>query len=160
MIQYRVTKYDPNYRDASGAFKRNEWIAHSQIGDTFDDGLLTVGDYLTAENAYVQAAVSFLSESGVNSLAIDSLENAHSYDCSALILANGHDCSLLEIADITRLVLRDSIWCKLVGDSAFLHFGWDYYMYIGVPAECPIATLAATESGLFVESFDSPHLTH
>ena len=158
MIQYRVTKYDPQYRDASGAYQRDEWIMHSQIGESFVDGVLTESRYLAAENAYIHAAVSFLSETGVDSLAIESLENARGYECSALTIADGHICSLLEIADIARLVLRDHIWCKLAGNAAFIHFGWDYYMYIGVPVACPIAINVATESGLFVESFDSPHL--
>ncbi len=157
MIQYRVTKYDPRYRDAAGAYKRDEWIMHSQIGEYFVDGVLTEPRYLATENAYIHAAVSFLSESGVDSLAIESLENARGYECSALNIADGHVCSLLEIADIARLVLRDHLWCKLTGDTAFVHFGWDYYMYIGVPMACPIAIIAATESGLFVESFNSPH---
>ena len=159
MIQYRVTKYDPQYRDASGAYNRNEWIMHSQIGESFDDGVLTEPQYMAVENAYVDAAVSFLLESGVDSLAIQSLENARGYQSSDLTIADGHVCSLPEIADLARLVLRDIIWCKLARDAAFIHFGWDYYMYIGVPVPCPIAINSATESGLFVESFDSPHLS-
>lgn len=158
MIQHRVTKYDPQYRDATGAYTRNEWIMHSQIGESFDDGVLTEPQYLAVENAYINAAVSFLSESGVDSLAIDSLENARGSQPSDLTVADGHVCTLREIAEVARLVLRDQFWCKLIGDEAFLHFGWDFYMYVGVPVSCPIAISRATESGLFVESFDSPYL--
>ena len=88
---------------------------------------------------------------------IVSAENARGYECSALTITEGHICSLLEIAEVARLVLRDHIWCKLTGKAAFIHFGWDYYMCIGVPTVCPIAIDAATEAGLFVESFNSPH---
>ena len=157
MIQYRVTKYDPQYRDASGAYKRNEWIMHSQIGESFDDGVLTEPQYMAVENAYVDAAVSFLSESGVDSLAIQSLENTRGYQSSNLTIADGYVCSLPEIADVARLVLRDIIWCKLSRDIAFLHFGWDYYMYIGTREENLEAIDFARSRGLFVEKFLSPY---
>ena len=32
MYCYRITKYNPNLRDASGAYKKDEWIFYSDIG--------------------------------------------------------------------------------------------------------------------------------
>lgn len=157
MIQYRVTKYGPQYRDASGRFNRNEWIMYSQIGESFDEGVLTEPRYLAMESTYIDAAVSFLTESGIDSLAIVSLENASNYHCSDLAITESQLCSIREIESISRLILRQHIWCKLIWDTAFLHFGWDYYSYIGVPEACPNAIHAATKSGLFVQKFNSPH---
>ena len=34
-FQFRVTKYDPRFRDPSGAYMREEWTAVSDIGRTF-----------------------------------------------------------------------------------------------------------------------------
>ncbi|MCH7725619.1 MAG: hypothetical protein IH991_03935 [Planctomycetes bacterium] len=158
MHQYRVTKYDPKYRNRSGAFTRGDWIAVSDIGSTFNGVVLTAFAYLAVENAYVESALAFFAEAGVESLAISSLENHGNYANSDIPFADGHMCSLLEVADIARLNLRSSIWCRLVADNAFLHFGYDYYMYVGLPTPCPASIDFATRSGLFVEPFESPYL--
>lgn len=158
MYQYRVTKYDPQYRDSSGAFRRDDWTAVSDVDLTFNGVKLTPQRYVAVENAYVESALAFLTESRVETLTIDSLENHRGYSDSDLMLADGRVCSLLEIADVARLNLRSSIWCRLVGSDAFLHFGYDYYMYVGVPIECPASIDFATRSGLFVEPFESPYL--
>ena len=158
MLQYRVTKYDPQLRDASGAFTRDDWISVGDIGSQFNGVLLTPLDYCRVENAYISSAIAFLTDAGVESLSIDSLENHGGHQTTALTLSNGRSCDLLACADIVRLNLRSEIWCRLVADSAFLHFGYDYYMYVGVPTECLNAIEYATQAGLFVESFDSPYL--
>ena len=44
---YRVTKYDPVLRDASGAYTGDDWIMFEQIGQTFDGVPLTLATYLT-----------------------------------------------------------------------------------------------------------------
>ena len=157
MLQYRVTKYDPRFRNASGAFTRDDWTSVSDIGLKFNGVPLTPAAYIRVENAYVSSAISFLTEAGVNSLAIDSLENHREHQATTSTLTDGHDCNLLACADIARLNLRAEIWCRLIADFAFLHFGYDYYMYVGVPFECPNAVKYATEAGLFVEPFDSPY---
>jgi hypothetical protein len=40
----------------------------------------------------------------------------------------------------------------------YVHFGWDYYMYLGIPIHCPNALSYAKEKGIFVEPFVSPYL--
>ena len=158
MHQYRVTKYDPEFRDSSGAFTRDDWTATSDIGGIFGGVVLTPQAYLTVENAYVESAIAFLSESSSESLKVASLENYGQYTDSVLEIADGKRCTLLEIADIARLNLRSLVWCRFSGDDAFLHFGGDFYMYVGVPMACQGATNFAKRSGLFVESFNSPYL--
>jgi hypothetical protein len=37
----------------------------------------------------------------------------------------------------------------------FVHFGWDYYMYIGATEICEPATQRVRQSGLFVEPMAS-----
>jgi hypothetical protein len=37
-----------------------------------------------------------------------------------------------EIENILKLILREKLWCKLVSEGKlFIHFGYDFYMYIG-----------------------------
>jgi len=47
--------------------------------------------------------------------------------------------------------------CRLEGADAFVHVGWDYYMYVGVPRPCPAACRQANDLGLYVEDFASPY---
>jgi hypothetical protein len=53
--------------------------------------------------------------------------------------------------------LREEFCCRLQNAAGFVHFGWDYYMYIGVPHPCPTAEALALNLGLFVEELDSPY---
>lgn len=63
-----------------------------------------------------------------------------------------------QIERVIRLNLRETLWCKLEDAAGrFLHFGWDYYTYVGVPTPCPKACALASRRGLFVEPFKSPY---
>ncbi len=75
MFQYRISKYDPSFRDAEGRYTRDEWIMAGQIGESFDGVVLTREEYQRVEDAYVTVARGFLRESGVASLTVMGLEN-------------------------------------------------------------------------------------
>ena len=155
MFQYRVTKYDPAFRDASGRHLRDEWISFSDIGRSFGGVPLTREEYQRVEDAYVAAALGFLRESGCDSLTVVDLENARAHLSAP---AEGAALSGPRLAEAVRGLLREYFWCRLEGGGCFLHFGWDYYLYVGVPSRCPQACLLASKSGLFVEEFASPYL--
>jgi len=76
--QYRVTKYNPAFRNQSGAYTKVEWTSVRDIGRTYSDGLLTTEEYERVEAAYIKAALSFLSESGISSVRVAGLENSRS----------------------------------------------------------------------------------
>ena len=57
--QYRVTKYNPAFRDQSGAYTKDEWTFFGQIGRTFSGVPFTFDEYERVEQAYVQTALSF-----------------------------------------------------------------------------------------------------
>jgi TPR repeat protein len=65
--------------------------------------------------------------------------------------------SLPQIAEAIRDMLREECWCRLESSDAFVHLGYDYYMYLGVPKDCPNAVAFASANGLFVEPFKSPY---
>jgi hypothetical protein len=136
MIEYRVTKYDPRLRDPSGRYLLDEWTSAGDVGRPFGGVLLTYEEYRRVEDAYV------------------ALEN-HRRHPEAPLEGATLVGPLLEQA--IRSILREEFWCPLEGGDCFLHFGWDYYMYVGVPGPCPEACLLATGSGLFVEPFRSPY---
>jgi hypothetical protein len=154
MIEYRVTKYPPALRDAGGSYTRSEWTSFSDIGSMFNGSQLSEAEYLQVENAYINSALEFLRESGVSSLVIRMLENHRG---AVLTVSEGSNISLEQVKNTLSRVLREEFWCKFEGPSSFIHVGYDYYMYVGVPAPCAKAEQLASSLGLFVEPFQSPY---
>jgi len=156
-FEYRVTKYDPANRDPDGRYLADDWTDVTDVGHVFAGNTLTREDYLRVETAYVQAARRFMEEAGVGSLAINDLE-VHTASLGAdLRVREGALVEGEALERVCRLALRSEIWCRLEAPGAFIHFGWDYYMYLGVPRRCPRAEGRAGDDGLFVEPFASPY---
>jgi hypothetical protein len=152
VLEYRITKYDPAARLEGRP--RTEWTAFSDIGRTFGAGPLTQAAYEAVEAAYVAAAVSFMREAGVSCLAVRGLEGGAQ---APLPCREGETLALDQAARLMAGVLRELCWCRLESPLGFVHFGWDYYMYVGVASPCPDAARRAAEAGLFVEEMRSPH---
>lgn len=154
--QYPVTKYDPSLRDATGAYIGCDWTSRSDIGRAFDSGMLSEAVYLNVENSYLSAMKSFLIEAGIESLGLTALELR---DAPADGFPHRGNLSIAQSLDFARLVLREESWGKLVvPGKAYVHFGYDYYMYIGVPSKCERSIAIARDLGLFVERIRSPYL--
>jgi hypothetical protein len=154
VFEFRVTKYDPAHRDRRGAYTRDEWTSFGDIGRAFGGVVLTEAEYRRVEDAYANAAAAFLREAGVPGLAVAGLEN---HAGVPLPFAESSLLGPAEAAEVVRRVLRDEFWCRLEGAGAFVHLGYDYYMYVGVPVACPGAVAQARQFGLFVEPFRSPY---
>jgi hypothetical protein len=158
MFQYRVTKYDPALRDSDGAYRVEEWTSFRDIGKRFGGNLFTAEAYARTEDAYVTTVASFLTEAGVDDLAIVGLENHASSHPTTFELQHGAVVGRANVREIVRGLLREQFWCRLErGDGAYVHVGWDYYLYVGVPVPCSGSTDVATSRGLFVEEMASPY---
>lgn len=156
LYSWRVTKYNPIHRDDSGSYKtKDEWTSYSEIGSKVSEQ-----EYLETEEKYIIAVLYFMKEMNVDKLYLNDLElhsdgvveqNASSF-LSAIWL--GKRVSKQEIKELIKLTLRESIWCRLSYKKQFsVHFGYDYYMYIGAANDCPKASRKVKKSGLFVEEF-------
>ena len=154
MKEYRVTKYDPALRGPNGEYEGHDWTSFTQIGQSFGGGVLTEQECERVERAYVNAALAFLSESGITALRVKGLENSRRLP---LTFDEGDVLALGRVPDVIGRILREDFWCRLQTDDAFVHFGRDYYMYIGVPRRCIAAERIAAELGLYVEDFSSPY---
>jgi hypothetical protein len=166
---WRITKYDPTLRNMHGNYLGNDWTSFSDIGKFYAGKQVTYEDYLSWESAYAYSVLYFLSEAGLSSLCVVELENRFinrietdrlrdvAFEPTKLKLdtvVGSH-----ELEDVTRLNLREVLWCKLERASHFyLHFGWDYYMYIGSTSPSCTAINQAQQKGLFVEAMASPYL--
>ena len=153
MFEYRVTKYNPAFRDANGCYMLDEWTSFGEIGDSFAGVVLTAEQYQRVEDSYIASALRFLHDSGQTSLTVEGLEEHRGKS----EFREGQAINTNQLGRIIRRILRNEFWCRIVGQGCFLHFGYDYYLYVGVPHECPESIELAQNLGLFVESFPSPY---
>lgn len=172
MYCYRVTKYNPDYRDEFGAYTRDDWTAISDIGEEFNKKTFKMEGYLRVENLCVDAVIRMMECVGVKSLMVIGLEKyyetpritAHHeiytermvqlyQNISENLFVTDHD-----LQDLCKLVLRESLYLGLVfEDKMYVHFGYDYYNYIGIDKECKNAIDSIQAKGLFVEECESPY---
>jgi hypothetical protein len=156
--QFRLTKYNPEARGPDGAYLLDEWTSYSDIGKSFAGVALEEAEYLRVESAYLTALEDFLSEAGVSGLRIAGLETWGSGVIPSFF-ESGRELDLAECVAFAKLTLRERVWGRLVRPgSVYVHFGYDFYMYLGLPRMCPVALRHAQESGLFAEAMRSPYL--
>ncbi len=167
---YRVTKYNPANRNEKGYYLfQNEWICYSQIGKKCDGTLLTIDKYLEIEDKYINSIILFMQCNQIESLKVaggleKSWNPAEDPNSTKEMIdlfnkvKNGDILNIDQIKDFSRLALRKYVWCKLENDDVmFVHFYFDYYMYIGSQRECEKTIEQIQKSGLFVEDFKSPY---
>lgn len=171
MNRYRITKYDPAWRDANGAYTKADWTSIGDVGHRFDGETLTMAAYQQTEDAYVQTILAFLQAARLDALKVTDLECNESLDelagrpfgeFAGLVPAGwsvdlGRVVNLAEIERLARLSLRGAVWCKLERPGFYVHFGHDYYLYLGTAQASPAAVAKAESLGLFVEDFVSPY---
>jgi hypothetical protein len=173
VISWRISKYNPKYRNKKDEYQKNEWTSCHDIGKLYDSKEFTVDDYMAVENAYINTVLSFMNGLNIKTLTAQYLEKYFdSLNCHETPLVYTeemkelferlHEGYILEIRDVEhlcRLVLREQLWCKLENDNKmFIHFGYDYYMYIGSLLKPKEVINLIENIGIFIEIFESPYL--
>ena len=164
MYPYRVTKYNPLYRNEEGAFLRDDWISIEDIGNVCEGTILSYDEYINVENAYVQAVMLFMDCLKLNTLTIMIFEkHIHSIYSQPLLetynsIYKRKPLTRKEIQDVIRLCLRGDMWCRLEDPQMYVHFSYDYYMYVGTIKPCITAIKKIEQLNLFVEECESPDL--
>lgn len=129
--------------DKSNLNYMEDWTAISDIGGTFYGKVLTLEDYLEAENQYVQTIAKILQLFNIDSLEVRELEKYFSLQSQKKENRLNHDQYQLfhqidngllltgkEIFEVVRFNLREVLWCRLYSPNLQIHFGYDYYMYV------------------------------
>ena len=166
--QFRITKYDPANRDRQGRYLVDEWTEAWDIGKDINGHTLTLDDYLVVEARYVRAAERFFQASGLGHLRVNrvGMHEADDDTDHVLYVPAFADIRLAEDGKITagdlplllRAMLRGYCWCQLdIDGQFFIHTGWDYYMYVGINADCADQIIETEADGLFVEELPSPY---
>lgn len=166
LLSYRITKYNPQNRNNEGNYLKNEWTSFSDIGKSYEGIPLTLEEYIKVEHAYIQAVLLMMQCVHIDQLQVQDLEK-HARTLSSLSSASeihafknikeGINLYTQEISDTIRLILREYLWCRLAAPKMYVHFGYDYYMYIGTAALCANAINTIHDMGLFVEPYISPY---
>lgn len=157
IYEYRITRYDPAKRNLHGAFQEETWTSIHDVGKSFSGVELTLEEYQRAEDTYIHTVLSFLEESGVEGLIAYSVESDPQH---SMLFREGEWLSRERLGDVFREVLQEKYWCRFRDEvGRFIHFGYDYYMYIGVAHSCAKSQRFAADLGLFVEEFTSPYNT-
>ena len=165
---WRITKYDPKKRDGQGRFSAEEWTAYSDIGKTYAGKVFSFDEYIEIEALYIDAIKYFMTFLGISSLQVKALEKSKKIttDVHANKQMTDFFKSIKEddwvmqsqIEDVCKLILREQLWCKLENDQKmYVHFGYDYYMYIGSELVSEGLLEKIRSTGLFVETFQSPY---
>ena len=75
--------------------------------------------------------------------------NLEKYDeCS---WTEGQNVTAENIDKIIRDCLRNVCWCKLESDDVYVHFGYDYYVYISTHTDTDTLIGICDKYNLFVE---------
>ena len=121
---------------------------------------------MAVENAYVDIASQLASLAHMTRLRVTALETGDGAGVDELPFAAEISAQISTLADgvwvkaerlglIVRANLRELVWCKLEGPNGFyLHFGYDYYMYVGGEG---VTRQTACPEGIFLEEFESPY---
>lgn len=162
MNQYRVTKYNPAFRDEQGRYLRDEWTDFSDIGCTFSGRVLTAEQYYEVERHYIEVCISAWEKQGCPQIFLKDIENNSlpfwipqrirgALWFPKVIKDEKH------LSEIIKRILENRLWARLEGEQFFIHFGWDYYMYIGTLLKPNLMSELASEYDLYCEEMISPH---
>ena len=151
VTEYRITKYNPANR-INGAYMTDEWTSISDIGKVFDGTILSQDTYLKTEKAYIDCCIELIEKAKISKLSIKKAEYYTDNMRFPSSISNAQ-----EIRQVITACLREQCWLKLVAKDFFIHFGYDYYMYVGSVLSEETVAVTATKYGLFCEEHPSPY---
>lgn len=152
MNEYRVTKYDPQYR-VNGVYTRNEWTSIADVGKAFNGCIFTMEAYERAEQRHVDFLRELADQCGTFPLRVDAYSEIYHNDA----WREGQEIGCGALSAIVRSILREESWCRLIGRDFFIHFGYEYYMYVGCSLPLETVSQLAARYGLFCEVFSTPY---
>lgn len=172
MNKYLVTKYDPKNRNGKGHYMYDHWTEISDVGRTLEGELVTPEAYLKVEEDYVKAVIDILNDSNQtylrligfdeksykSSLKENKKEWFHDASFENIVLSEDMKIGINEIPTIIRLNLRNYLHATLeIKDKYYVHFGYDFYMYVGAPKLSQKTVDKINATNVFIEEFWSPY---
>lgn len=152
MRYFRITKYDPKLRE-NGLYACEEWTSISDIGKIYNGHKVTAEEYYHVENTYVQCYMDILEKAELKVCQIVGLECYED-----VCWKNKQRLDTAAVRDFIIDCLREKCWGKLIARDHFIHFGYDYYTYLGTALMESEVRAITQRYGLYAEAFVSPYL--
>lgn len=152
MKSYRITKYNPSKR-IDGKYLIDEWTSFSDVGKVFNGSVLKLDEYATVESSYIEFLFNIMKYCNVENIKICQLEKM-----SKVQWKDQQIITLFQVKSFIQDCLREKCWAKLEAENFFIHFGYDYYVYIGTSVDDKKIKTLAQYYNLFAEDFISPYL--
>jgi hypothetical protein len=147
---YRVTKYDPKKRRPDGTYSdQTEWTEFNEVKNP----TYNFKDYLLTENAYIYTIHYFIEKNKEKQFQLFSKEVKNKSTGNSVLFEN-----LIEVEYNVKKILRRKMWSKIRCKNMCVHFGWDYYMFIGSNTESDTPELEFGGVKIYIEKIDiSPY---
>ena len=171
MHNYRISKYNPIFRNEKGHYPQDEWTSSSDIGTIYRGKIFTIFEYMDVEGQYIDAVLTVLRNIKIDTLMVKGLEKRFSIsevktDLERVgFIFSQEDAEFYQrikndmrlnsddIKKIIKLGLRECMWCELWSKEGTIKidFGYDYYMHFeGVDIDVDIIHSYQTK-GIFIE---------
>lgn len=152
MNEYRISKYNDEFR-INGIYTKDEWTSIGDIGKKYGDSVFTYEEYLRVEAAYLNVIRAVCKAVSIKYLTVQGIEDYKNI-CQFSVKQK---VELNDIIQISQDCLREKYWCRLQSKELFVHFGYDYYIYIGTALPFDIMFKIVKEQGLYIEKCNSPY---
>lgn len=141
MICYTVSKYDNKVKN------HNEWTDYSDIRKVFDGKKLTIDEYLSVEQNYIDFILEVLKLNNVLDLTLTELEVYENIKWT-----ENQTINVSVVPAVIKDILRNKCWCKLKGDGFCLCFGFDFYMHIKSNIDYACLVKLCNRYGLYIKN--------
>ncbi len=150
MNKYRISKYNPKYRNSQGIYIKKEWTSYCDIGEKIENTILKKEEYLNIEKLYCEIVSEIAISNNINKLIIDKLESSFSkqeiknffqeknlklelVDEELMdLMCKKQELEIQDLKRCLRLLLREVFWCELIGVNIPFKIvcGYDLYIYV------------------------------
>ena len=154
MEYFRISKYNPQ-NVINGKYIIDEWTDYSDIGKQFRGEILTEEEYLITEQSYISCIEKIIKSSNIEGLYVSCLEK-YEKEC---LWYNEQYIEHIFLEKIVTDCLRNKCWCKLTNGDYYIHFGYDYYVYVAVPMAYEKTDEICRKYNLFCEIKTSPYVS-
>lgn len=170
-MRYRITKYDPAYRNCLGTYQHDEWTSCSDIGMVFCGKCLQLEEYLAVEASYLCSICKINEIFNCGFFVVKELEKPYTDEEIILkltriglpmteddlhvfhIVSSGFCIVEKELLSLAKMILRELLWGSVMSADGkiMIEFGYDYYMYITCPMLTKLQIKSIEALGVFVE---------
>lgn len=172
MNKYRITKYNPQFRNDEGMYLKEDWTAISDISKVFNGKELTIESYKKSEDSYITVIHLIMEYLNIPHLKVTNITRSFSMEMFKNIISNYHELYSEEMIEyysseknnntlekenidvFCRLILREDIGSKIFYNRKVKIFiGYDYLMSIHTSKSLDSMFPLFEQLGLYVEDF-------